>query len=281
MLLFANKARTLLTGSVTSAAGQVAAVTTSSGALFVGVGGVATSTANPMRCVLTAVDGSGNDTGAFEVVEITRAADNLTLVSRGLEGTTAAAWSAGAVIECRPTAGHTMRGPQLLARGVGSASGTTGLMANTVNNAASTNSLLVGAAPIVFPAGAFSAGDMLLFRLFFGHRGTTTPTNWAFVIQANLYYGLGQIGSSTTFSWGKSASGEIRYVIRDPAAAQQSSGLYLSSAYQVGTNEAHTFNLTTTALSLDIQGGFASTPAATEAIYLDFYEIELHPATLP
>jgi hypothetical protein len=104
MLLFANKARTLLTGSVTSAAGQVAAVTTSSGALFVGVGGVATSTANPMRCVITAVDANGNDTGAFEIVEITRSADNLTLVSRGLEGTTAAAWSAGAVIECRSTA---------------------------------------------------------------------------------------------------------------------------------------------------------------------------------
>jgi hypothetical protein len=278
MLLFANKARTLLTGSVTSAAGQVAAVTTSSGALFVGVGGVATSTANPMRCVITAVDGSGNDTGAFEIVEVTRSSDNLTLVSRGLEGTTAAAWSAGAVIECRTTAGHTMRGPQLLARGVGSSSGTTGLMANTVNNAASTNSLLVSASPIVFPAGAFSAGDMLLFRLFFGHRGTTTPTNWGMAIQANLYY---PIGATTALSWGKAAAAEIRYLIRDPAAAQQAGALYYSAAYQVCTNDAHTFNLTTTALSLDIQGGFASTPASTETVYLDFYEIELHPATLP
>jgi hypothetical protein len=69
--------------------------------------------------------------------------------------------------------------------------------------------------------------------------------------------------------------------VGDPAAAQQAGALYYSAAYQVGTSEAHTFNLTTTALSLDIQGGFASTPASTETVYLDFYEIELHPATLP
>lgn len=105
MLLFANKARSTLTTSVTSAAGQVATITTGDGGLFVGVGGVATSTTNPMRCVLTAVDANGNDTGAYEIVEVVRSGDNLTLQSRGLDGTTAAAWSAGAVIECRPTAG--------------------------------------------------------------------------------------------------------------------------------------------------------------------------------
>lgn len=104
MLLFANKARSALTGSVTAAVGQVAAVTAASGALFVGIGGVATSATNPMRCVMTAVDANGNDTGAFEIVEITRSGDNLTLVARGLEGTAAAAWGAGTVIENRPTA---------------------------------------------------------------------------------------------------------------------------------------------------------------------------------
>lgn len=109
MLLFANKARSTLTNSVTSAAGQVATVTASTGALFVGVGGVATSTTNPMRCVLTAVDANGNDTGAFEVVEVVRSGDNLTLQARGLEGTTPSAWNAGAMIECRPTAEASQR----------------------------------------------------------------------------------------------------------------------------------------------------------------------------
>lgn len=107
MLLFANKARTTLTAAVTTAAGQVATVQAGAGALFVGVGGVATSTTNPMRCVMTAVDAAGNDTGAFEVVEVVRSGDNLTLQSRALEGTTATAWGVGTVIECRDTADTT------------------------------------------------------------------------------------------------------------------------------------------------------------------------------
>lgn len=113
MLLFANKARSTLTNSVTSAAGQVATVTAGEGALFVGLGGFATSTTDPMRCVLTAVDGDGNDTGVYEIVEIVRSGDNLTLQSRGLEGTSAAAWGIGTIIECRATAGVNDQFPKL------------------------------------------------------------------------------------------------------------------------------------------------------------------------
>ena len=165
MLLTANKARSLLTGSVTSAAGQVAAITASSGALFVGVGGIATSTGNPMRCVLTAVDANGNDTGAYEIVNVTRSGDNLTLVSRGLEGTTAASWSAGTVIECRPTAGTPLvMGPQGVISGVG----TSGLTATTMT------SQLPGGTAISIPGGTLAAGDAVILEAVWGHVGTTT-----------------------------------------------------------------------------------------------------------
>jgi len=169
MLLFANKARSFLTGSVTSAAGQVAAITTTSGALFVGVGGVATSTANPMRCVLTAVDANGNDTGAFEIVEVVRSGDNLTLQSRGLEGTSAAAWASGTVIECRQTAGVAAGAHEqtIVQR--------SGLLAQAGTNAFVI--MMAGGAALTFPAGFFSVGDMLRTRAIYTKSGTANSVS--------------------------------------------------------------------------------------------------------
>lgn len=167
MLLFANKARSTLTGSVTSAAGQVAAVATGSGALFVGVGGVATSASNPMRCVLTAVDASGNDTGAFEVVEVVRSGDNLTLQSRGLEGTAAAAWGSGTVIECRSTAGSVS---------VGSVR-TVHVSTSGVAMSPTTQTSLLAEGPYTIPANLMVPGDRLRCLAFFHHVGSSSaPT---------------------------------------------------------------------------------------------------------
>lgn len=107
MLLFANKASGTSTGgTITGSTADGATITLGAGegAEFVGVGSVATSSANPMRVVLTAVDANGNDTGAYEIVEVTRSGDTLTTTARGLEGTTAAMWPSGTRVECRPTA---------------------------------------------------------------------------------------------------------------------------------------------------------------------------------
>jgi hypothetical protein len=275
VLLFANKARTLLTGSVTSAAGQVAAVTTSSGALFVGVGGVATSTANPMRCVITAVDGSGNDTGAIEIVELTRSADNLTLVSRGLEGTTAAAWSAGAVIECRPTAGVSLRQPQVLFRGIGRSTQATASYTTA-------SSVLPSGTPLSIPAGFLSAGDQLLIKTRYSHRGSATTTNWQSQIAFQSFYGGGVQASSTGYvAWGI----DQFVTVIDPAngilsvtGAAGAGGF--SGGGQTLFNDATHFNLATTTLSIDVQAWFASTPSGTEAAYLDLYEIVYIPLAL-
>jgi hypothetical protein len=277
MLLFANKARAAIAAgsSVTSAAGQVAAVTTGSGALFVGVGGVATSTANPMRCVITAVDANGNDTGAFEIVEITRSGDNLTLASRGLEGTTAVAWGAGTVIECRPTAGLSLRQPQVLFRGIGRSTQATASYATA-------SSVLPSGAPLSIPAGFLSAGDQLLIKTRYSHRGSATSTNWQSQIAFQTNYGGGTQASSTGYlAWGI----DQFFTVIDPANGIASvtgaagAGGFAGGGQTLFNDSSH-FNLTTTALSIDFQAWFASAPSGTEAAYLDLYEIIYIPLAL-
>lgn len=277
MLLFANKARSTLTTSVTSAAGQVATITTGDGGLFVGVGGVATSTTNPMRCVLTAVDANGNDTGAYEIVEVVRSGDNLTLQSRGLEGTTAAAWSAGAVIECRPSAGVQSRGPQLIARGIGRS---TQALSSSIAGAAGpiAASVLPGGNPLVIPAGTLVAGDQIHLVATFGHRGTTTATNWESQLVLNSFYNINGSGSTTNYV---ATGAEWWITIVDPATIQTITGVEVAGGFATGPNVQMTFNLTTTALTIDIQAGFSAAPAADELVYLDRYVVTYTPAGMP
>jgi hypothetical protein len=261
MLLFANKARAALTGSVASAAGQVAAVTTGAGALFVGVGGVATSTTNPMRCVLTAVDANGNDTGAFEVVEVVRSGDNLTLQSRGLEGTTAAAWGAGTVIECRPTAELMSRGREIvLYQGVG--------QLNVATNAVAT-SLLPGGTPLSIPIGLLDVGDFLRILAEFGHDGGTSQAQYYEVLtggQSNLGF-VGDAAASTAYATTLEigiASPTLQAVKRLTVRGDSNGG---SQARRL------TVNLGTTAFDIDIQARFGAT--TSETLSLLFYRVSL------
>jgi hypothetical protein len=261
MLLFANKARTLLTGSVTSAAGQVAAVTTSSGALFVGVGGIATSTANPMRCVITAVDGSGNDTGAFEIVEITRSGDNLTLVSRGLEGTTAAAWSAGAVIECRSTADSTVRDrPIILKAGIGD-------LGKAYTGTAV--SLMPSATQFTIPANTLQVGDLLIFSTQVTRRGTQNTQSMyveMWIFGTNFYGGGLAVGSASLPAWN-----EVQVAVVS-ATTFSASNLYAGNG---GLNSyPRTYFASgdiTTAMTLDVRANFGAT--ATDTFGLEHYHI--------
>lgn len=261
MLLFANKARAALTGSVTSAAGQVAAVTTGAGALFVGVGGVATSTANPMRCVLTAVDANGNDTGAFEVVEIVRAGDNLTLQSRGLEGTAAAAWGAGTVIECRPTADLMSRGREIvLYQGVG--------QIGVATNAVAT-SLLPGGTPLSIPVGLLGVGDFLRIIAQYGHEGGTTQAQFYEVLTGGAS-NLGFVGDTAT---GLSYTTTLEIGIASLTKQAVKRGTIRSDQNGAWQARLNTVNLATTPYDIDIQARFGAT--TSETLSLLFYRVSL------
>lgn len=260
MLLFANKARAALTGSVTSAAGQVATVTTGAGALFVGVGGVATSTANPMRCVITAVDASGNDTGAFEVVEVVRSGDNLTLQSRGLEGTSAAAWSAGAIIECRPTAQGVIELPRTLFQGVG--------QQNVVTNAVAT-SLLPGGTPLVVPKELLVVGARLDLYARYAHRGGTAQAAF-FDITVNGTSIINFFGDSAT-SKGYRVRMEVSIVTSTLQSIEWDA--LRGDGNRAGAPAETTVNTGTTDLSLDIIARFGTT--TTETLSLDNYALAL------
>lgn len=258
MLLFANKARAALTGSVTSAAGQVAAVTTGAGALFVGVGGVATSTANPMRCVITAVDANGNDTGAFEVVEVVRSGDNLTLQSRGLEGTSAAAWSAGAIVECRPTAMITHRAPQILAGG----QGRLGIATSNV-----LTSLSPGGVPFSWPAGTFAVGDMLEVFANFSHTGTTQspiPAIRVTDLSGDMLTGSSySAAASSNMMW----HGWIHFITG--AVVLTSIGGSIAGILSLGGGQYNISGITNT-FQLDFQGKFSSAGTSDTMSLLDF-----------
>lgn len=258
MLLFANKARSLLTGSVTSAAGQVAAVTGSSGALFVGVGGVATSTANPMRCVLTAVDGNGNDTGSYEVVEITRSADNLTLVSRGLEGTSAAAWAAGTVIECRPTGALLDSARRTLFAGAGLTGQTT----------VTTPASLFSSAPAI-PAGFLVAGDLLACTFYIVRRGSQHTQSITIDAKVGGTSIIGNIGTS-------SSTDIIKIPFDIVIVSTTSQAVHFNDFFGGALNGGSGFtsvNTATTALAIDVLAAFGA--AATDTLGLEHYSISL------
>lgn len=262
MLLFANKARSLLTGSVTSAAGQVAAVTAASGALFVGVGGVATSTTNPMRCVMTAVDGSGNDTGAFEVVEITRSGDNLTLVSRGLEGTTAAAWGAGTVIECRPSAGTRNRLPQPLLVGVGQVGQTS----------TSAVSLMPGGAAYSIPGGTLAVGDQVIMRFIGARRGGQNTQSVNYEVFWNAVSMFGGTLSSTSFSPTWSVDWHVAIV----GSSSQSAVAWIYAGGGSNPSESFFSASIASAITIDFKGQWSAT--ATDTFGLEGISIHLHRA---
>jgi hypothetical protein len=258
MLLFANKARTLLTGSVTSAAGQVAAVTTGSGALFVGVGGVATSTANPMRCVITAVDGSGNDTGAIEIVEITRSGDNLTLINRALEGTAAAAWGAGTVIECRATAAHADTTARQLFGGIG----LTGLSPVTTP-------VTLFSSVLSIPAGFLVAGDRVRCEFFIVRRGTQHAQSITIDAKVN--------GTSVIGNFGTSSSADVVKILMDVVILSTTSQAVQFNDFfgsgSTGGAALLAINTGTTALTIDALAAFGST--ATDTLGLEHYTVAL------
>lgn len=260
MLLNANGARSVLTASVTSAAGQVASITTATGTRFVGFSGLATSTANPMRCVMTAVDANGNDTGAFEIVEVTRSGDSLTLVRRGLEGTTAAAWGVGTVIENRPTAGLVdWAGNRLIARGIGR----TGIVATA------DTSLLPGGTAISIPAGSLEVGDVLVVECVFGHvGGTTTAQNYDVIW--NSFYGTFAHANSSSYA-GLLATAKL--AIRTLSAQTSVSFSVAGGSYNAATSQV-AFNLANP-VTVDIVGRFAVAPAGGETLGLDHYSVRI------
>lgn len=261
MLLVANKARSALTGSVTAAAGQVASITATTGALFVGVGSVATSTFSPMRCVLTAVDANGNDTGAIEIVDVTRSGDNLTLVTRGLEGTTPAAWVVGTVIECRPTAGGLIvMGPSGVVSGIGQS----GLVATAFT------SLMPSSAPVSIPAGTLAAGDAVIVEGVYGKIGTTTA--WTPEVALNTFFGsIGNFGAgaSNVAVW-------FRFIIAIRTTTEQTiSGIVAAGGGFFAPNQKNTFNTGTTPLTIDVQAKYNSAPVGGETIQLDWYSVSI------
>jgi hypothetical protein len=282
MLLFANKARTaIVTSGITAAAGQVANITAASGAQFVGVGGVPTNTTLPalIRCVVTAVDANGNDTGAYEIVDVHRpaGADTLTFVNRGLEGTAAAAWGVGTVIECRPTARveSFRNGPILLQRGVGRS---TQSLASAMSGApVQPASIMPAGAALSIPAGFLVAGDVIRIEYWCGHRGTAVTTNWTTQVTVNSFFGT--TGNQTMAN---ASYYQNQYItIVNPASLQINTGHGGSGGFYGYANGSFTLDLTSVALVLDIMAGFSSAPSGTEAIFLDRYEITLIPAGTP
>jgi hypothetical protein len=265
MLLFANKARSLLTSGITSAAGQTANITAASGALFVGVGGVATGTNKVIRCVLTAVDANGNDTGAYEIVEVTRAADVLTFVNRGLEGTTAAAWSAGTLVECRPSAGLRYRSPLILAQGIGQ---------QAVATSNVLTSLLPGGTALSWPTNTFGVGDMLEVIANIRHTGTSQSPIPSLQMAQSGFDVFG--GSSYSAAASPVIELNVKYTFRATAGSFKSTA---DSSAGVSNHNGGAFAFPNTdAFIIDILGKF-SAAGATDSLSLDSYTVLYHKAT--